>query len=125
MQFLNDEQVWLIDAPVGYSFEVIVPGNSSTPCPSRLAQAELVLDNIEAIQKSAISHIEAFVDCSKFAENNKWTMEGVEFGRSLNEPNTQFIIFFSIVGDIYGEWSVLFQTSNNRHYPISFTRRQI
>lgn len=125
MQYLDTEGVWLLPPPEGESFEIIVSGDRAGPDVSRMAILEKALEDLGEIRVRAIAYIEEFVERSKFADGSDWYFEGVESGRDANEPKTHFNLYFTIEGDIYGEWSVSFKESSSRFYPISFMRRQI
>jgi hypothetical protein len=125
MRYLDTEGVWLLPPPEGESFEIIVSGDRSGPDAGRVAILKKAMEAMDEIRARATAHLEAFVERSKFADGSDWYFEGVESGRAASEHEAHFSLYFSIEGDIYGEWSVSFEESDSRFYPVSFMRREI
>lgn len=125
MRYLQDQNAWLVSPPEGESFEVLVAGGPAGPNAARMAAIEAATRLLPELRSQAISYLELFVEREKFAKGEQWFFEGLESGRIASETEDQLSMYFSIEGDIYGEWSVSFQVSGPRYYPVGFSRRQI
>lgn len=117
--------MWMVPSPDEIDCEVLVGGNSSAPDPVRLAVIYDAMKSLEDLRGKAISYFELFVDRKKFScDESEWYLVGLESGRA-EETNEQFILYFSLGADVYGEWSVSFQVSSGRYIPVAFARRQV
>ncbi len=125
MRYLEPDEMWLLPSPTGEDIEVLVAGNRSAPDPARVAVLGRTLPMISTLRVQAEEYLDYFLDRAKFSTADQWKLEGVEFGRDQASTADQFSMFFSIEGDLYGEWSVRIQLSNELFFPISFQRRQI
>jgi hypothetical protein len=124
MRYLPDDELWLLPSPEGLDCEILVGGDQSSPDPVRLA---LVLDAtaaIERLQSEARSYLESFVDPTKVGAEGQWHLEGLK-SEPRNETTEQCSLYFSIENDLYGEWSVTFEVSTGKYYPVAFSRRQL
>jgi hypothetical protein len=79
---------------------------------------------IEQLQSEARSYLESFVDRTKVAAGDEWHLEGLK-SEPRNESPEQCSVYFSLENDLYGEWSVTFEVSTGKYYPIAFSRRQV
>lgn len=125
MRLLSNESLWAIDPPSGSSYEIVVAGDSVRPAPARLALVGAAVESIEELKSKAVAYLDDFVDRSKVGAPGDWFFEGVESGRVPGEAEDQCSFYFSIETDPYGEWSVTFQDSQSRFYPVAFSRRQV
>jgi hypothetical protein len=125
LRYLEDQKVWLVPPPEGQSFEVLVAGDSTAPDAARMAMVATAISVLDALRARAVDYLEAFVDRAKFAKDQEWYFEWLESGRLAGQRQDQFSLYFSIEGDTYGEWSVTFQLSSSRHFPVGFSRRQV
>ncbi len=125
MRFLQDQGIWLIDAPADGRFEVAVAGDASGPSAARHALIQTALNSVEKLLDTAQSYLDEFVARAKFAPNDDWYLEGVESGRAPSETEEQCSFYFTLEADLYGEWSVTFQLSQGRFYPVGFARKQV
>ena len=124
MRYLEQQGVWLLDPPVGESYEVIVTGNPSAPHSSRLALVLSATQLLHGLRDQAVAYLDAFVERGRFAQSDEWHFESIESGRVQSETESQFSFYFSLESDLYGEWSVTFQASGGKYFPVAFCRRQ-
>ncbi len=125
MRFVSDTNLWLIDPPSGGTYEIVVAGDVVQPVPTRLALVRAAVESVEDLKSKAIAYLDEFVDRSKVAAPGDWLFEGLESGRVSDEAEDQCSFYFSLETDPYGEWSVTFQDSQSRFYPVAFKRRQV
>ena len=116
MQYLDKESVWLLSPRAGEDYEILVPGNSSEPTAFLLQFAERVLPVLPSLVMRALTHIEEFTPRASPSEGDEWHFEGVDFGYQEALGNA---------GDIYAEWSVVFQESEFRYFPVRLCRAVI
>lgn len=115
----------MIDPPSGYAYEIVVAGEADQPAPARLALVRSAIESVEDLKTKAVAYLDAFVDRAKVAAPGDWHFEGVESGRVPGETEDQCSFYFSLEADVYGEWSVTFQASQSRFFPVAFGRRQV
>ena len=125
MQYLDKESVWLLSPRAGEDYEILVPGNSSEPTAFLLQFAERVLPVLPSLVTRALTHIEEFTPRASPSEGDEWHFEGVDFGYQEALGNGRFRLCFSNAGDIYAEWSVVFQESEFRYFPVRLCRAVI
>ncbi len=125
MRFLPNESLWAIDPPSGSDYEIVVAGDAVQPASARLALVRAAVESVDELKSKAVAYLDDFVDRTKVAAPGDWFFEGVESGRVPGEAEDQCSFYFSIRTDPYGEWSVTFQDSQSRFYPIAFSRRQV
>ncbi len=120
---LPDEDAWVRRSEP----EIIIAGTVDGPLPGRVRVADLVLSDIARVTVAASAYLESFVDRKRFAPASEWRLEWIEFGRTGDEPISEFIAYFSLLDeDIYGLWSVTFHYEERfpMLYGIGFARRQ-
>jgi len=122
MRYLDREGVWSIPNSEGQGYEILVPGNSSAPDASVLALAGRVLPELPSLRIRALAYIEEFVARPAESESGEWHFEGLDFGYPEKLDAGRFRLSFSNSGDTYGEWSVVFQESESRYFPVRFSR---
>ncbi len=125
MRYLENESVWLLSAPAGENYEIVVPGDSDDPIPALLDLANRVLPNMASLRMRAIAFFDTFVRPEVFSKQSYWHFEGVDFGYPRPHATGRFRLTFSRDGDTYGEWSVLFQESKGRFFPVQFYRTSV
>jgi len=125
MRFLSDAGLWAFDPPNGGSYEIVVAGDAMRPAPARLALIRAAVESVEELKSKAVAYLDEFVDRSKVGAPGDWFFESVESGRLPDEVEDQCSFYFSLGTDPYGEWSVTFQDSQSRFYPVAFKRRQV
>jgi hypothetical protein len=123
-RYLEYENAWLLPSPDGESCEVLVAGDSAGPNAKRLALSEAAIRLLPELRERAAAYLDEFVDCMKFATTSKWHLEGFSCG-SAGETEDQFSLGFSREDDTYGKWSVTFQLSSGRYFPVAFARHSI
>ena len=121
MRFLSEAKLWMIDPPSGCAYEIVVAGAA----PARLALVRSAVESVEELKTKAVAYLDAFVDRAKVAAPGDWHFEGVESGRVPGETEDQCSFYFSLEADVCGEWSVTFQASQSRFFPVAFGRRQV
>lgn len=120
-QYLVQEKMWLFFIPDdGLDYEILVYGDESGPAPDGRALLEKVLPVIDDVATRSMDYLDAFVDRSKFAGGKEWFLTGLEIGRAVNDPASEFRLTFGNEGDIYGLWSVVMRFGD--HMPGTFSR---
>ena len=125
MRYLENESVWLLSAPAGEDYEIAVPGDPGGPIPALLDLANRALPSVTSLRTRAIALFDEFIRSEAFSEQSHWHFEGVDLGHPIRHATGRFRLTFSRDGDTYGEWSVLFQESNGRFFPVQFNRTSI
>lgn len=120
---LPDENAWVRQSEP----EIIIAGTVDGPLPGRLQVADAVLGDVDRLTAAASAYLESFVDRKRFAPESNWHLEWIEFGRTGDEPISEFMAYFSLLNeDIYGLWSVTFHYDDR--FPhlagVGFARRQ-
>lgn len=122
--WLPGERVWMRPSVPGRRLEIVIGGNKEGPDPARVLLAEDVLPHIEQAERKATAYLDAFVDRAKFARNEEWFLDSIEFGRCDDEPLDEFVTYFALDEDIYGLWSVrLRRTQHAGIVAVMFARR--
>ncbi len=110
------------------SFEIVLPGTATEPSAHWLAIARDTMTKIDQHHAVARQYLDAFVDRSRFAHDNTWEAEFIEFGNASDHQSIRFTLYYRIAGDEYGLWSVAFRPTAlptpNDLYPVKLTRQQ-
>src|SRR5262245_24852837 len=122
MRYLENESVWLLSSPAGENYEIMVPGDSGSPIPALLDLANRALPHLASLRVRAVALFDEFIRQEASSERSCWHFEGVDFGYPIRHATGRFRLTFSRDDDTYGEWSVLFQESENRFFPVRFCR---
>ena len=122
--YIEERHAWLLPSIGAGQCEVLVAGDRAAPSARCLALTEEAVRSLGHLQQRAATYLDEFVDRKKFATDSDWYLEGFECGLAGQGEN-QFTLTFSLEGDTYGRWSVTFQISNGKYFPIALDRRQI
>lgn len=122
-RYVAADGVWLR----GGEPEVAISGTEEGPLPGRVAVAEIVLADLDGLTAVAGKYMDAFVDRARFAPGGlSWELDSIEFGRSGDEPVSEFTAHFHLAADLYGDWAVTFRyDARVGIQPCGFGRRQI
>jgi hypothetical protein len=99
----------------------------ATPMPHCQAESpsDVVLADLTGVLAKGVEYLDHFVNRARFAVDSVWQLEAIEFGRTGQEPVGEFEAFFSLTGDLYGLWSVVFRRDDRfRITGVGFSRRQ-
>ena len=122
MRYLEKEGVWLLPAPEGERHEILVPGDAHAPNASLLEFAGRVLPDLATLRSRAVSFLDEFVRPTASGASADWYLEGIDFGYPEPLAAGQFRLSFTREDDVYGYWSVVFQESSSRYFPVTFSR---
>src|SRR5215212_7967596 len=92
---LPDEDAWVRRSDP----EIIIAGTVDAPLPGRVQVADAVLGNVDRLVTAGVAYLESFVDRERFAPESDWRLEWIEFGRTGDEPISQFVAYFSLLDE--------------------------
>ncbi len=110
------------------TLEIMVVGTPVAPNSHWLSVAKDVMSSLIRYQYGAGVYLDAFVDRARFASEANWELEFIEFGMPCELAGVRFVLYFRIVGDEYGLWSVAFHATGmappHDLYPVRIQRQQ-
>lgn len=125
MRYLEENGMWLLPAPSGDTFEILVSGDSAAPSSKLMKTMGAALKNLEELKIKSVDYLDSFVERSKFGGTDNWYFEGIESSGEKEDGEPCVRLYFTIVGDTYGEWSVYFQLSKDIFFPIKLSRKNV
>lgn len=125
MRYLEEQNAWLLEAPRGHELEVLAGGSADAAKPASVALVDRALSDVSLLESSARGYLREFLSQSLSEVLGSWTLEGLESGCGEAPRDDQVALVFSDPADTYGQWSVSFQFSSDRFFPVAFGRRQI
>ena len=125
VQYLENEDVWLMSAKPDWHCEIIISGDAAGPAPPRLAFLHRIISKLGDLEKQAADYLDLFVDRHRFAKSEAWYLDSCELGRDPSTPASEFTLHFSLESDVYGGWTVTLQEHGTQICAVAFARQQL
>jgi hypothetical protein len=125
MRYIEEQHAWLADPLPGSQVEILIAGSAGAANAGCVALLSRIRDELFPLEASARGHLREYLKPSLLETLSTWTVEAVEVGCGEARRDDQAAMILSDSDDTYGQWSVTFQYSGGRFFPVAFSRRQI
>ena len=125
MRYIEEQNAWLVEPLSGSEFEVLIAGSGAGARADCLALLSRIHGALVPLEASARGHLRDYLSANLLESLPRWTLEAIEVGCGEARRDDQLAIILSDPDDTYGQWSVTFQDSSDRFFPVAFARRQV